>query len=226
GARAGVPPPLELGQGERVLVLAPHPDDETLSAAGLMHQVLQRQGSARVVIVTAGDAYVEGVERDTGKRHPHAADFLKYGETRLEEARRAVQVLGEGAVRLDLLGFSDGALYPMLVSHWRRVHPEKSEFTGFDHVPYPEAEDEGMVQDGEDLRRQLLAILRDTDPTLIVFPDVMENDSDHAALGMFALLAISDWLSMPGHPPPQPRLLAYLIHWQNHWPPGSSATGR
>jgi hypothetical protein len=73
------------------------------------------------------------------------------------------------------------------------------------------------------LRNELVAILRATKPTLIVFPDVMENDSDHAGLGMFALLAISDWLEHANDISPTPRLLAYLIHWQHDWPPGSGA---
>lgn len=78
-----------------------------------------------------------------------------------------------------------------------------------------------MAQDGQDLRNELLAILQETKPTIIVFPDVMENHSDHAGLGMFALLAIHDWLEFTTPQPAQPRLLAYLIHWQHGWPKGS-----
>ena len=215
--------PLEIGYRERLLVLAPHPDDETLSAAGLIHQVFEPGGSVRTVVVTAGDAYVQAVQSDTGKRHPTKADFLKYGEKRLEESRHAARVLGKGFIHLDLFGFSDGAIYPMLVSHWGLTHPDKSEFTGFSHVLYIEAEDKGIAQDGEVLRNELVAILRATKPTLIAFPDVMENDSDHAGLGMFALLAINDWLEHANETSPTPRLLAYLIHWQHGWPPGSNA---
>ncbi len=58
---------------------------------------------------------------------------------------------------------------------------------------------------------------------MIAFPDVMENDSDHAGLGMFTLLAINDWLEQPNSKTFSPRLLAYLIHWQHDWPSGSDA---
>ena len=108
----------------------------------------------------------------------------------------------------------------MLVSHWGYTHPEKSEYTGYSHVPYVEAEDKGVAQEGKVLRNQLVEILKSTKPTLIVFPDVMENDSDHAGLGMFALLAINEWIEQ-SHNSVNPRLLAYLIHWQHDWPPGS-----
>ncbi len=210
----------EVGQRERLLILAPHPDDETLSAAGLAQQVFDRGGTVRSVVVTAGDAYVDAIEEATGRHHLKRADFYKYGEKRLEESRSAANLLGKGFLHLDLLGFSDGSIYDMLVSNWRRNHPDKSEYTGFNHVYYKQAEKKGMAQDGEDLRNELVAILNATKPTLIVFPDVMEDDSDHAALGMFALLAVDEWLEHQKGPRPEPRMLAYLIHWPN-WPPGS-----
>ena len=215
--------PFKIGFRERLLVLAPHPDDETLGATGLIRQVFEHGGTVRTVVVTAGDAYVEAIQQDTGRRKLTKADFLNYGEKRLQESRNAAKVLGNGFIHLDLYGFSDGAIYPMLVSHWGRTHPDKSGFTGYSHVPYLEAEDKGAAQDGVVLRNELLNILRATQPTIIVFPDVMENDSDHAGLGMFALLAVNDWLEHAGDPEPAPRLLAYLIHWQHGWPPGSGA---
>lgn len=214
---------LEVGEGERLLVLAPHPDDEVLSSAGLMQQVFQLGGMIRAVVVTAGDAYVSAIQEETGRKRLTRADFLAYGEKRLNESRRAAQLLGKGFVHLDLLGFSDGSVYSMLVTNWRRTHPDKSWFTGFDHVPYRAAEDKGMAQDGQDLLNELVAIIRDTKPSMIVFPDVMENDSDHAGLGMFALLAANESLETAYAGRKPPRLLAYLIHWQQGWPPGSLA---
>ncbi len=217
------PQSFEIKQNERLLILAPHPDDESLSSAGLAHHVLAEGGTVRSVIVTAGDAYVEAIEKDTGRKNLTPTDFLKYGETRLEESRSAAKIIGNGFIHLDLLGFSDGSIYDMLVSHWR-THPEKSEFTGFSHVPYRIAEDTGVAQDGKVLHDELIRILKETKPTLIVFPDVMENDSDHSGLGMFALLAIHDWLNQKNSDKKEElRLLAYLIHWQHGWPAGSDA---
>lgn len=213
--------PLEIGKGERLLVLAPHPDDESISSAGLIKQVLENGGSVRTVVVTSGDAYVDSVIQDTGKRHPSRKDYLDYGEKRLEEARHAARLLGNCFIHLDLLGFSDGSIYSALVSNWRRNNPMRSAFTGFDHVPYREAIDHGYAQDGQDLLNELVAIMRETKPTIIVFPDVMENDSDHAGLGMFTLLAVHDWLMQSPNIHVHPRLLAYLIHWQHGWPKGS-----
>lgn len=211
---------LQLHPRERLLVLAPHPDDETLSSAGLASQVMANGGTVREVVVTAGDAYVDAVKMLTGKRHPNKHDYIRFGETRLQESRRAAQLVGKGFIHLDLLGFPDGAIYPDLISHWTRQHPLRSEFTGFSKVAYRVAEDRGIAQDGQDLLTELVAILRDTKPTMISFPDVMEDDSDHAGLGMFTLLAIHEWLKHEAPQYEKPRLLAYLIHWP-HWPQGS-----
>lgn len=212
---------LEVGKGERLLVLAPHPDDESISSAGLIQRVFANGGTVRTVVVTSGDAYVDSVVQETGKHHPSAKDYLAYGEKRLNESRHAARILGKGFVHLDLLGFSDGSIYSALVSHWRRNNPMRSAFTGFDHVPYRETIDRGYAQDGQDLLNELTAIMRETKPTIIAFPDVMENDSDHAGLGMFSLLAVHNWLQQSPNTHVHPRLLAYLIHWQHGWPKGS-----
>ena len=59
GALAAQPTELAVKRGERLLVVAPHPDDETLGAGGLIQRVLAHGGTVRVMLVTAGDGYVE-----------------------------------------------------------------------------------------------------------------------------------------------------------------------
>lgn len=219
--------PLKIGRGERLLVFAPHPDDEVLGTGGLIQEVLAQGGSARVVIATAGDGYVEAVREYTGSINPKFADYLRYGAERLAEARRAVQALGNGRIRLDLLGFPDGGLLPLLHAHWSQ--PERSLTTGVGAVPYAQAEFPGHIYDGAELLAELLHLLRDTRPTLVALPDTLDAHPDHAALGQFALLALHDWLRAHGEPPPneaarRPRILAYLVHWSVGWPAGAAAS--
>ena len=209
-----------VGHGETLLILAPHPDDETLSAGGMVQQVLAHGGYVRSVVVTSGDAYVDAIEQATGRHNLKPKDFLHFGEQRLEESRKVARFFGNSFIHLDLLGYSDGSIYDMLVSHWQRSHPERSEFTGVNHIPYQAAEDKGWAQDGHDLLTELVTIMKETKPTIVVFPDVMEDDSDHAGLGMFALLAVNEWLEYSKKAETEPHLLAYLIHWPS-WPPGS-----
>ena len=44
-----------------LLVIAPHPDDETLGAGGLIERVRAKGGTVRVVLITAGDGFLEAM---------------------------------------------------------------------------------------------------------------------------------------------------------------------
>jgi LmbE family N-acetylglucosaminyl deacetylase len=210
-------PPL-VGVGERLLVLAPHPDDETLGAAGLVQRVLAQAGSVTTLIFTAGDGFVEAVQQRTGKRRPRPEAFLSYGAVRIREAQTVSHVLGAGRIRLQELGFPDGALLPLLFAHWANTHPERSNTTLRHTTPYREAMARYLPYSGSNLHFQLLRVLRDLRPTVIAFTDPLDEHTDHRAVGLFALLATSDF--MRGRNGPWPRLYSYLVHWR-HWPPDS-----
>ena len=77
-------------RGERLLVLAPHPDDEVIACGGLIAQHLAENRKVRIVIATNGAAQGDGPSRE-------------------DESRRGVAILGEGA-ELDFLGFPDRGL--------------------------------------------------------------------------------------------------------------------
>ncbi len=211
---------LAVGQGERLLVVAPHPDDETLGAGGLVQRVHAQGGSARIVLVTAGDGYVEAVVHETGKPRPRPAEYIRYGERRLLEARAAVRQLAPDGVRLQFLGFPDGGLEALLRAHWWRSRRERSATTHASDPPYSDALEPDCPYDGDDLRRELENILREFQPTLIAFPDLHDVHPDHRATGIFTMLALTDWLGATIKAgAAAPRLLAYLIHWPD-WPPG------
>jgi LmbE family N-acetylglucosaminyl deacetylase len=177
-----------------------------------------------VVLVTAGDGYVEAVVHETGRPRPRPSQYVAYGKRRLRESRTALRVLGGGRVRLEFLGFPDGGLDRLLHIHWQRSHPERSLTTGASDPPYPDALEPDVPYDGADLRRELVDLLRATTPTIVALPDPLDRHPDHSAAGLFTLLALDDWLgqSAPRSPPTAPRLLAYLVHWPD-WPPGWDA---
>jgi LmbE family N-acetylglucosaminyl deacetylase len=100
-----------------------------------------------------------------------------------------------------------------------RAHPERSPTTGAERAPYREALDPHLAYDGDDLRRELVHVLRETQPTMLAFPHPLDRHPDHRAAGLFTLMAVGDWVG-DAVPPP---LLAYLVHWPG-WPPGWDAT--
>jgi LmbE family N-acetylglucosaminyl deacetylase len=182
----------------------------------LIQRVLDGGGSARVVLLTLGDGYVEAVRHETGELRPPPTAYRAYGERRLREARDAMRVLGGGRIRLGPLGFPDGGLGALLDAHWSRANPERSPTTRATRPPYPEALDPSAAYDGDDLRRELVRVLRETQPTIVAFAHPLDRHPDHRATGLFALLALRDWTNEGAAPP---RLLAYLVHWPG-WPPG------
>lgn len=222
-ARHGAgPPAFEVARGERLLVIAPHPDDETLGAGGLVQRVLARDGRARIVILTAGDGFVRAVEGAHPGKPARPAQYVAYGERRIDEAERAVRELGGGRVRLDVLGFPDAGLSPLLSVHWKKTHPERSATTGAIDPPYDEVFAPDVPYAGSSLRGELVRILRATKPTLVAIPDPLDAHPDHRAAGLFALLALDEWargLRASGRAAPS--VLAYLVHWPG-WPVGWS----
>lgn len=84
-----------------VLVLSPHPDDETLGCGGLLALAAQGGRRVRVVLVSDGAA-----------SHPGSAVWppRRLAALRLREMRAALAVLGPGAGALLALGLPDGAI--------------------------------------------------------------------------------------------------------------------
>jgi len=102
------PAALEPPAATRLVLVAPHPDDETLAAGGLIQRVLSTGGSVRVVVVTDGDGYREAAARLTGHPDPSPADYRALGRARMVELAEAMRRLG--VTDLVLLHAHDGSL--------------------------------------------------------------------------------------------------------------------
>jgi N-acetylglucosamine malate deacetylase 1 len=93
--------PLRLSEFPRVLVIAPHPDDETFGCGGLIAQLAAEKPSVHVAFVTDGSASHPG--------HPSVGP-RELGDRRTAEARTAADVLGVEGGHLTFLGAKDGTL--------------------------------------------------------------------------------------------------------------------
>lgn len=92
------PRPLDLAALGRVLVVAPHPDDETLGCGGLIALLRSRGQAVFVLFVSDGSG-----------SHPHSRAFPRERLARLrkDEARRALAILGVAERNMDFLGLQD-----------------------------------------------------------------------------------------------------------------------
>src|SRR5436309_14544363 len=109
GARPG-PGALVIPRSPRVLVFAPHPDDETIGAGGLIFRSTHRGAPVRVVFVTNGDGYEQAVEQDFHEQKPRDTDSVAFGKVRPREPGAAARHPGPLRGSPAVLGFADGGL--------------------------------------------------------------------------------------------------------------------
>ena len=91
-----------LPQGvRRALIVAPHPDDETIGCGGLILRLLRHGARVDILVVTDGAA-----------SHRHSASFppRRLAAVRARETRAACARLGVPPHRLRMLGLPDGGM--------------------------------------------------------------------------------------------------------------------
>jgi LmbE family N-acetylglucosaminyl deacetylase len=91
---------------DRILLIAPHPDDEVIAAGGL----IQRAGDVRVVFVTAGENNPWPQRAMLRKWRITGADRAEWAAMRKREALASLAVLGAPAECAVFLDFPDGGI--------------------------------------------------------------------------------------------------------------------
>jgi LmbE family N-acetylglucosaminyl deacetylase len=190
----------------RLLVVSPHPDDETIAAGGLIQQVLQRNGEVRVVIVTNGDGSLTGTMAEF-RRPPRATHYIQSGLNRQQESLSALARLGVSLSQVDFLGYPDRGIQGLWTDYWEDDEPYRSPFTRLTLSPYPLTRNPSMVYSGHSLLADLREILREFQPDTVVAPHYEDSHPDHWATGAFTALALAMERLEPA-----PRLLMYLVH--------------
>jgi len=215
-ARHAPPATLEVPPETRLLVIAPHPDDETLAAGGLMQRVHGTGGRVNVVYLTDGDGYPEGVQQEGHVETPAAADYRGYGRRRRREARRALSTLGLDRASYTFLGFPDGGLCKLTRSYWsERRAAYRSPYTRLDRPPKSEIIVPDTEFRGEDLTQEIARIIGDFRPTMILTPRKEDQHADHCAAWFFLGDALTDVRRV--HPDYSVDVLNYIVHFYA-WP--------
>ncbi len=210
---------LTVTKATRLLVLAPHPDDDVLGAGGLIRRVAAAGGNVHVVWLTSGDGFPEGVETAEGisprVAHLKPRDYQDYGVLREQEARSALAALGVREQSLTFLGFPDEGLCELASTYLSaKAKAFQSPYTGRISPPLTEQVVRGVRYRGYDLRRELERVIVSFGPTLIVAPHPEDQHPDHCSTHIFLQEALDAlWRTGRG----RPRLLYYLVHFRQ-WP--------
>jgi LmbE family N-acetylglucosaminyl deacetylase len=177
-----------------ILVVAPHPDDETLGFAGPIHAAAQAGRRVRVVITTDGQAYCgacqvwkNGVPRGGERAEPCTVrELIVFGHVRRRESLAAMELLGVDARDVTFLGYVDGSLQEA----WHRPElPPAVPLCIDDGEPH----DEWRDKTGARLTADLARVLREEEDAHAVFTtDPRDTHPDHATLHAFVTRAIVD----------------------------------
>jgi LmbE family N-acetylglucosaminyl deacetylase len=219
-ALAAVPVPrtLTVTADTRLLVVAPHPDDEILGAGGLMRRVHDLGGLVHVVYLTDGDGYPEGVrlEERGKKKNPSSSDFRDYGRRRQHEAHDALTTLGLDEHDATFLRFPDGGLCKLTHTYWSDRHRAyRSPYTRRDRPPESDILVPNAEYRGEDLTLELARIIAEFGPTLILVPRKEDQHPDHCAAWYFLADALGSVARvLPGL---APDVVNYIVHYDD-WP--------
>ena len=178
-------------RGTRLLVIAPHPDDEVLGAGGLMQRV--KPPAARARRVPDRRRRLSRRRQGRARRGADREDFLGYGKPRRREARAALVRLGLAEAFQTFLGFPDGGLCRLTRAYWSEHRAAyRSPYTRLNRPPRSEMLVAATQYSGEDLSQELALIIADFRPTMIAVPRREDQHADHCAAWFFLDDSLND----------------------------------
>ncbi len=203
-------PELTFSPADRILILAPHPDDETIGTGGVIQKAVGLGLPVHVVFLTNGDAneWSFVLYRKQPELLPSQVEAM--GQVRHDEAVAAATVLGLHPEQLTFLGYPDFGTLAIWTEHWGDQPPLRSIFTRVTQVPYANAYRPGAAYKGQEILADLEAILGEFRPTQVFLSHPADHNPDHLALYTFTRVALWD-LGLT------PELYSFLVHTP-HWP--------
>ena len=151
---------LKFSSTDRLLILAPHPDDEALATGGLIQRAVKAGAKVRVLFATDGDNNPWPQRFLERKLQISRTDRARWGRRRRREAIAALGLLGLPRTAARFLGLPDQGITNLLMRA-----------------------DEGVLF-------TLWAELAEFEPTLFVMPSATDAHPDHSALFVLLHLAM------------------------------------
>ncbi|MFN3422392.1 MAG: PIG-L deacetylase family protein [Armatimonadota bacterium] len=169
--------------GDRVAIVSPHPDDETLGCAGLIQWLLRRGITPFVILVTNGDGFDASIHLKLHEVQIKPEDRMRYAKMRQEETLTAMKKLGLTSEQVVFLGFSERTL----ATDW-------------------------LLNGDDKFVNALVDCLEKLQPTTVVLPSRYDDHPIHAvvcSLGWSALFQLVSEKRLNQ----MPLVLEFLIHY-------------
>ncbi|HEY1909486.1 MAG TPA: PIG-L family deacetylase [Vicinamibacterales bacterium] len=215
--QAEATPELVVPPHTRLLVVSPHPDDGTLAGAGLIARVLATGGHVRILQITSGDAFANGVKAIANTDRPTPDDYRRYGALRERETVSAMAVVGVRRKAITFLGFPDDGLCRLVSDYRSAALAYESPYTKRDSPPVMEQIVRGAAYRGDDAERELERVAAEFRPTMVLVPSARDEHPDHCSTH----LLVHSALAAAGL---HPQVMHFLIHY-GVWPPETDGIG-
>jgi LmbE family N-acetylglucosaminyl deacetylase len=200
---------LPITSATSLLVVSPHPDDESLCCSGVIQRVLHAGGHVSIVWLTSGDGSeldLLVVEKSLFKKPSKLRDLAL---RRMQESRNAASILGVPPDRLYFLGYPDRGILPLITDNY--ITPYRSRFTAATAVPYTTALSPGHPYTGMNLERDFDTVLDRVHPTLVLAPSPRDAHPDHRATGIVAIRSLA-------HRNELSKMRYWIVHGGEFWP--------
>ena len=202
------PQGINITSSDRVLIIAPHPDDESIASAGVIRYCIENKIPVYVVVVTNGGN----------------GDL---GLTRYHESLNATKILGLPSDDITFFEYTQG-VDSLFNENW-----DKPIGINGNHTP-DFAYQKDTTYTGISLEKNFESVITDFNPTIIIYPDPDDSNPDHWGTSSFVEYATnklnydgkkftylvhvsSAWPFPRGYFPQTYLLPPYFLASQNKW---------
>lgn len=202
---------------DRLLVVAPHCDDEVLGAGGLIRDAAAVGAQVKIILMTNGDGFRYAVETEQKTVRATPAQYIRFAYQRQAETVAAVTSLGASPGTITFLGYPDRGIAELWLAHWPAGNPYRSLFTGYRASPYRNAYTPNAPYTGTQAAQDLADLVAAYKPTIVAYPHPSDAHPDHWATSAFVTYTLERLRSQGEAWADSAHRYLYLVH-RGEWP--------
>jgi len=203
----------ELSKNDRILVVAPHEDDEILGTGGLLQKASNLGLPIKVIFLTNGDA--NEFAFINYRRRPWLTPTINrnMGQIRQTESSTILNQLGIPKNNIVFLGYPDRGTLAIWQNYWQTKKPFYNLVTNTTSVPYANTVGYQKPYTAKSIYNDLKNQITDFKPTKIFVTGPADKHPDHQAAYLFTkLVMLTNQQTLS-----QSQLFTYLVHY-GFWP--------
>ena len=204
--------------GQRIVIFAPHEDDEALGCANYIRHAAAAGAQVWLVLLTNGDATELSIFYDEKTFRTRPKEYLHIARKRQQETLNAARHMGVPPDHIYFLGYPNNGLdFLWSATYWYPSYPYTSPTTKVAASPYDDGYTRSAPYCGSAVVRDIRKILTKVRPDTVFTVAPADIHRDHWPTWTFVARAIAELQQTRGPYRGPMALFTYLIHWY-HWP--------